>query len=356
MRAILFTVGDPSRLTGGYLYHDRLMHGLRAMGIFVTQVSLSGAAAEQQIAALSQSDPARDNPECDVVVVDALARLVAAPLHERWQAKAATVALVHELPSDVNGSASARDMEAEAELLRVDRVVAVSETGRANLISRGAAPNAVHVVSPGCDRLTPIRADRRADDIAAPPTALCVAQWIPRKGITTLVQAWRHVRIDEARLVLVGETGVDPIYERQVRETIEGLAGHSVEVRGPVDDVSLGEAYATASLFVLPSHAEGYGMAYAEALLNGLPIVASNVAPIPQIVGPEAGLFVPPNDSATLGQAIQRVLDDDELRASLATGARRRALTLPTWDDTVRQFAEVMGLAYADFLARRARP
>ncbi len=100
--------------------------------------------------------------------------------------------------------------------------------------------------------------------------ALCVAQWIPRKGILTLVEAWKLHERPGAVLELVGETGADRDYEMRVRAAIDAAPQDSIVVSGCVDDAALGRAYASADLFVLPSRYEGYGIVYAEALARGL--------------------------------------------------------------------------------------
>ncbi|HZY56183.1 MAG TPA: glycosyltransferase, partial [Rubrobacteraceae bacterium] len=137
-----------------------------------------------------------------------------------------------------------------------------------------------------------------------------------------------------AMLELIGETDADPAYAASVRAAITDTTGASIVVSGPVDDAMLGAAYAAADLFVLPSRYEGYGIVYAEALALGLPVIACDVGPVPELVGGEAALLVPPGDIEALSGTLDLLLGDPALRGRMSAAARR-AEHLPRWDDTV---------------------
>lgn len=333
MRLAFITVGDTSRRTGGYLYNARLISGLREHGVEVEEITPCGATLEEQEEAAPRFGADLDPARFDALVVDALARAVCAPHLDRWRRERPVVALVHELPS-VAGTSGDTDLERarEAPLLRSDRLVAVSGHGRSVLEGRGVPPERVHVVPPGLDRLQP---EARREPGDGTLHALCVAQWIPCKGILTLVEAWSVRERPGATLELVGETDADPEYAASVREAV-ATSGGAISVRGPVDDAALAAAYATADLFVLPSRHEGYGIAYTEALANGLPVIACRVGPVPELVREEAALLVPPDDAAPLSNALDRLLEDADLRERMSAAARRRAEELPRWEDTVR--------------------
>ena len=91
--------------------------------------------------------------------------------------------------------------------------------------------------------------------------------------------------------------------------------------------------YDGADLFVLATLRETYGMAVAEALARGLPVVGTTTGAIAGLVGGDAGLVVAPGDVAALSGALSRVLGDPRVYARLAAGARRARGRLPTWDD-----------------------
>ncbi len=393
MLIAFITVGDPTRRTGGYLYHHEVHMRLRQRGHRVTEIVAGAVDPAAQRTAAAQLGAQVHAPDYDVIVVDALARIVCAPWLATWQAQRPLVAMIHELPSMAGEHADPADRAAEAALLRADWLITVSTYGAATLIERGAPPERITIASGGFDRLaSPVRADpcvrplnppgrpsnpphnaecgtaplaplggaggrgdeeNRAsgrDPVKTPPqkagppvrpyTALCVAQWIPRKQILELVQAWGIVAPAGWQLELIGETHADPAYTAAVHAAIAASAA-PVIVRGAVNDTDLAHAYAGADLFVLPSRFEGYGIVFAEALAYGLAVLACTSGPVPELVG-SAGLCVPPDDFPALAAGLQRLTHDTALRARLAATARARAAALPTWNDTTARYLEAL--------------
>jgi len=343
LRVAFVTVGDTGRLTGGYLYHARVFAGLREKGVTVEEVVPCGASQEEQEDAAPRLGSLLDPHSFDVVVVDALARIVCAPHLDRWRYERPVVAMVHELPSvAAPEGATDRENEFEEPLLRADCLISVSHHGRSILENRGVSAGRIHVVPPGYDRLRTPDAGSGAPVRDGTVRALCVAQWIPRKGILDLVRAWSLHERPGASLELVGETDADPAYAACVHASIAAASDASIVVSGPVDDARLGTAYGSADLFVLPSRHEGYGMAYAEALAHGLPVIACDVGPVPEVVGEVAALLVPPGDEEALSGALDLLLKEPALRNRMSAAARRRAEELPRSDDTTAGFLRVL--------------
>lgn len=340
MRAAFVTVGDTSRLTGGYLYHARVFDGLGEFDVEVEEIVPSGAPVAEQEAAVPKLRALLDPREYDVIVADALARVVCAPYFEDWQRHRPIVAMVHELPSlAASGEKDTRERGFEEPLLRSDLVIAVSGHGKSVLESRGVPAERIRVVSPGFDAMeTP---EVRASEGDGTLRALCVAQWIKRKDILDLVEAWKESNVPNAYLRLVGEVNADPEYSARIMSAIDG--DPSIRVSGTLDERSLASAYAESDVFVLPSRYEGYGIVYAEALSFGLPVVACDVGPIPELVGEEgAALLIPPEDAEELSRALRLLLSDGDLRRRMSTAALRRIESLPRWEDTTRGFAEAL--------------
>ncbi len=348
LRAAFLTVGDTSRLTGGYLYNARVIEGMRERGVDVMEVVPCGTSQEEQEA--SAPDLATLNPaDFDVLVVDALACTVTAPWLDLWRRERPVVALIHELPSV---AALGTNRALEDPLLRADRLITVSVHGKAILQSRGVSTECIAVVSPGFDRLAPAAVEVDLDVHRDGIVALCVAQWIERKGILDLVKAWKRRERPGAILRFLGENEADLGYADRVRAEIGDSPGILVE--GAVDDAALEAAYTSADFFVLPSRYEGYGMVYAEALAAGLPVIACDVGPVPALVGADAAILAPPDDVDALSGAIDLLTEDPDLRARMSAAAFHRAARLPSWCDTVEGFHEVLRSVAGDFSGRVA--
>ena len=337
MRVAFVTVGDTGRLTGGYLYNCRLLSGLGGNGVETEEIVPCGADPAEQAEAAPKFGASFDPVRFDVVVVDALARVVVAPHLDRWRSVRPVVALVHELPGVADPTSADRERPFEGPLLRSERVVAVSRHGGRVLSGKGVPAGRVAVVPPGFDGL---RRCRGGDRAGGPPRVLCVAQWLPRKGVLDLVRAWTMEDRSGAVLDLVGETDADAGYAARVRGAAAGEP--SIRVHGTVDEATLAGFYTSAGLFALPSRYEGYGIVFAEALSFGLPVVACAADPVPEVVGSEAALLVPPGDEAALSHALGRLLRDTGLREKMAAAALRRAASLPRWRETTAGFLKVL--------------
>ncbi len=153
---------------------------------------------------------------------------------------------------------------------------------------------------------------------------LTVSTVEPRKNLPTLFAAFRALRehdvVDE--LIVVGKQGWlhEPIY-RAVHEM--GLTG-LVRFLGFVEDDDLPTLYSLAHAFAFPSLYEGFGLPVLEALACGAPVVASQAAAIPEVVG-DAGILLPPQDVNAWVKALERVCTDATLRRDLQQRGPARA-------------------------------
>lgn len=330
LQIAFLTVGDPTRLTGGYLYHREVFRRWRAQGHRVDEIVLGPADVSGQLAAAPTVGTRLDIALYDVLLIDALARAAVASWIDHWRRCRPVIALIHELPA-VAGANDPRERNWEQALLHADALVTVSDDGATTLCARGADPARIHVVSGGCDRLLA----QLPTNVCREPLVIAVGQWIPRKNLARLVRAWNAAAVPGWRLELIGETSVDPNYAAEIWQVIRD-SSPNVIVRGPLSDDQLAEQYARASVFALPSRFEGYGLVFAEALACGLPVIAGAVGPVPALVG-AGGLLVPPDDEQALTAVLRTITTDSALRARLGAAAQQRAASLPRWDDTAQR-------------------
>lgn len=168
-------------------------------------------------------------------------------------------------------------------------------------------------------------AQRSRDDSGA-VRLLFVGRLVERKGVHILIRALARVReCVDATLTVIGDGPQSASLEAEARRV--GV-GAFVRFAGRVDEEALREAYRTNDVFILPAvvdskgDTEGLGVVLLEALEFGLPLIASDVGGIPDIVRHgETGLLVPPGDAGALADAIVRVIEDPATaRERVATG------------------------------------
>jgi glycosyltransferase involved in cell wall biosynthesis len=168
----------------------------------------------------------------------------------------------------------------------------------------------------------------RRNELAIPPDSLVVGYvgWlIPIKGVTYLVQAMADViqRHPNSLLVLVGKGDEKGMEEIKLKEQVENLGlADNVRFLGWRSDVDA--IMGSFDIFVLPSLNEGMGRVLVEAMAAGLPIVASRVGGIPDLVKDgENGLLVPPADASALGKVISDILTDKEKRNRMGAAGKK---------------------------------
>jgi N-acetyl-alpha-D-glucosaminyl L-malate synthase BshA len=179
------------------------------------------------------------------------------------------------------------------------------------------------------DRFRPAAAGARALSGPAPTPAgprvlVHVSNFRPLKRVDDVVRVFARVRaVLPARLRLVGDGPERPRALALAREL--GVAG-DVELLG--EGIDPPDVLRASDLFVLPSEMESFGLAALEAMACGVPVVASNVGGLPEVVTDgEAGFLCPPGDVAAMAAAACRLLTDDALHRRFAVAARRRAET-----------------------------
>ncbi len=335
--------GDPDTRTGGYLYDRRIMAGLTALGWRVDLHGLDASFPTPTPAALRAADAVLAAlPEGALAVIDGLALgampEAVAPHRERLR----LVALVHHplaLETGLDETLRRRLYASEREALRhVRQVIVTSPNTVRALANYGVSPEGCTVVPPGTDP-APIAQGSGSEEFAL----LCAASLTPRKGHAVLFRALAQLKHLPWRLRCAGSDALDSATAAQLRTLIGELGlTNRIEWLGELDADALAVRYQQADVFVLPSWYEGYGMALAEALARGLPIISTTAGAIPDTVPADAGLLVPPGDAAALADALVRVLTESELRQRLAAGARAARRTLPDWPSVCAQFAATL--------------
>jgi glycosyltransferase involved in cell wall biosynthesis len=227
---------------------------------------------------------------------------------------------------------------------RADLVVVVSEHSAHTVRSRlGVREDRLVICRPGA----PAGPAREPTTHAGP--ILFVGTIEPRKNLPMLFAAYERVvagRPDAPPLVLAGRSVEQSAPILQSLAARRALAGRA-RYLGYVSDEERRQLYLEASMLVLPSLEEGFGMTAVEAMQAGVPVIASNRGALPEVVG-DAGALVDPTDEAALAAAIEYLLANPPERLARAEAGRVRA-RLFTWSATAARLLD----AYREAVARR---
>lgn len=251
------------------------------------------------------------------------------------------VVKVHGSDLNVQASYPLRRRQIRSALRGAGAVVAVSRALAEKAVAIGAAPDRVHVIYNGVDsdRFFPgprNEARARLGLSSQGPLLLYVGNLKSSKGCLDLLEAFPALLAEQplARLVYVGAGSCrDALLERAAALG----CSDSVSLAGPVAHAALGDWFRAADLLCLPSHNEGVPNVILEAMACGVPVVATRVGGIPEVVPEFAGVLVPPRESASLSMALveaaAREWDSGRI-ATHATGFR--------WDDNVARLSGVL--------------
>lgn len=186
----------------------------------------------------------------------------------------------------------------------------------------------------------------KGDRPPQPGLVLYVGWIIPAKGIIDLLDAFQTVSMafGEARLRLVGPMFAKRSdWESQIAD--RGLS-KAVDLVGPiVERALLIEELQRASVFVLPSHYEGFPVSLLESIALGVPSISTDVGGIPDILdNGRAGLIVAPREPAALAAAIEALLGDPQYRAKLSKSGATRAKSLYSSEAFIDSYLRALGL------------
>jgi glycosyltransferase involved in cell wall biosynthesis len=328
-------IDDPATPSGGNAYDRQLCRGLAESGWTVHEHPVYGAWPEP-------SEAERDGlagvlaglPDSALVLVDGLIASavpdVLIPVADRLR----LVVLVHMPLGD----------DAEGRVLAAARaIVTTSAWTRARLLdSYGLPADRVHVATPGVTR-APL-----APWSDAGSRLICVAAITPQKGYDVLADALAKVADLPWTCVCVGSHSRDPGFVERLGRQIDayGLAGRMLLV-GPRTVADLDTTYAASDLLVLASRGETYGMVVTEAMVRGIPVLATAANGLPEALGqaPDGslpGMLVPPEDPGAFAGALRRWLTEPDLRRRLRQAARARRATLTGWSVTARLVSDAL--------------
>ena len=233
------------------------------------------------------------------------------------------------------------DSKVRLAIFQCDAILTVSEYSRrcvAEHLRVGSKP--IHVVTEGAS------SKFRSKPVSPPvtPFILYVGGISPSKNLDTLIKAFSRTKARQRlELWLAGDYQNDRFKSsyQALRALVQELELDSrVRFTGFVPDERLCTLYNQASLFVMPSLDEGFGLPALEAMSSGAPVVVSRGNALEEVVG-DAGLVVDPHDQTALAEAMDGIVADSGYAAELGRGSLRRAAGF-SWDASARRFLDVV--------------
>jgi len=197
-------------------------------------------------------------------------------------------------------------------------------------------PHRFRVVPNGIntDYFYPLPGVKRADNLILVTNSADT----PLKGLRYLLEAVAAIRKErELQVVVIGKPKKDGEIEHLIREL---ALGDRVRFTGRIEYEEFARYYAEATMAVIPSLYEGFGMPAGEAMACGAPVISTSGGALPEVVG-EAGILVQPGDTESLREAIVSLLNDPERRRRLGQAGLAKVRTSLTWRHAAQKTVEV---------------
>ncbi len=338
--------GDLASCTGGYAYARALFAAMPTDGWDLRHLALPATFPDPDAADLEATSQAfRQRAGAPLLLVDGLA-FGSFPQWLLEEHKGRWLALVHHpLALETGLEAERAAAFAESERLALsytEAVLAASPETAAELVRGYGVPREkITVAEPGTKRPA-----EPAQGSPERPCLLCVGTISARKGQDVLVEALAELTDLSWSCRLVGSDRRDPRASEVLRDLSVSLGlSERIEIAGELLPEEMAPAYAAADVFVLPSRYEGYGMAFAEAMAHGLPIVACPTGGVPDTVPQSAALFVPAGSPMHLAAALRSLLTDRSLLKEKAAESWRIGRSLPSWQETAAKVANALSRA-----------
>jgi glycosyltransferase involved in cell wall biosynthesis len=253
-------------------------------------------------------------------------------LHGEYTAKRNRDYLTHYVPISIKKS---------------QHVVTISENAKREIMEHYRVPaEKITIVNPALDhdffyrRGEPEVNKMRQKYSITKPYILYTGTLEPRKNILGILESYVQLPEDlrnSYSLVLAGGKGW---LDDEIKNRLDELKDYDIITTGYVPDEDLPAIYSGASVFVYPSHYEGFGMPPLEAMACGVPVISANNSSLPEAVG-DAGILIDADDTKGLAKNVERVLRDSALAKEMSEKGLKRAKKF-TWESSAATMLKVI--------------
>lgn len=343
-RELAFAIpGDIETRTGGTIYDKRVMTELRAAGWTVEHLqwpsSFPFPSPTDEVTAAASLVAL---PDGALALIDGLAFGILPEVAAAEAKRLRLVALVHHplaLESGLSPDDAQRLLISERRALTHVRAVIVTSEMTAVTLERDYGVNraTITVATPGIEKPALTKTVHRR----TVPKLLAVGTITPRKAYDVLIAGLAGIADLDWRCTIAGSLDRAPETVAAVRQQIRNHAlSDRIHLIGEIADPT--PLYEEADIFVLPSRYEGYGMAIAEALAHGIPVIATRVGAIPEVVSDGSGILVPVDDPAALADGLRRLIENPSVRQQFADAAALASTRFASWGDTAARIASAL--------------
>lgn len=169
---------------------------------------------------------------------------------------------------------------------------------------------------------------------------------MPLKGLYYLLQAVHDIsQKRNIKLTVIGTPKKNGGIEKLVQKL---NIGHLIDFTGRVTDEEFGHHYAKASIAIVPSVYEGFGLPVGEAMASGIPVISTTGGALPEIAG-DAAVLVPPENPKALAKAIMELLDDPQRAKELGEAGYKRVMEEFTWKNAAEKTVEAYRETIRDY-------
>jgi glycosyltransferase involved in cell wall biosynthesis len=223
-----------------------------------------------------------------------------------------------------------RNWSCRAGIKSADAVLCLSESDRRYIVEKFKVPEKnILRVFPGASAT--FRHSANARSYSHVKSLLFAGTWIERKGIRELITAFESLARSYTQLELTVLGAGMP--EDEIKSCFSADLHSRIFVRTAANDHQTSDYFYRADIFLLPSLFEGTPLTLIEGMMTGIPIVATSVCGIKDVIDDGAnGLLVPPRSPSSLINAVQRLLQSQDLRRELGSRAFTNASQKYTWD------------------------
>ena len=342
-----FTLAFPGKLTtktGGYYYLTRILAELSKVGWSGTPLSLGKYFPNPSSTTLTNAEKLLSTQPTEIpILADCLAWGVMDRCAQNLSSSHKIIPLVHHplcLETGLSQTESNTLFEKEQEVLSVSqKIITTSHDTSKCLQDMFHIPKSkIFVATPGTDQAK--QANGRQEDKIG---LIAVGSVTPRKGYDRLVKILKKLEHLPWQLEIIGDDTLDPKYTESIIKQIYELGlTNRISLWGALPRAELNKFYDQSDIFVLATLYEGYGMAFTEAMVRGLPIIATGKGAVASTIPKEAGIVVETNDLTRFTSALSILLTDSNQRELYGKGAFEAGKKLPSWISTAENIAAVL--------------